>query len=154
MGIVHQVAHCDKRVAESFRGRDPFVGVQAEHALQEVYKLSSVGLLGQHVRPLQVRGQVDLETQGAHQSHMRPHWGLAELKTDSGEREASTCIMSSKQLKMYFLASLDLMPISISCSEGVWKNGDHLCLPWRATPPQTEHHCSIILASLLLKQNE
>lgn len=30
-----------------------------------------------------------------------------------------TCIMSSKQLKMYFLASFDLMPISDSCSEGV-----------------------------------
>lgn len=29
--------------------------------------------------------------------------------------------MSSKQLKIYFLASLDLMPISISCSAGVWK---------------------------------
>lgn len=33
-----------------------------------------------------------------------------------------TCIMSSKQLKMYFLASLDLTPISDSCSDGVWWN--------------------------------
>lgn len=46
VGIIHQVTHGNKRVTESFSGRDPFVGVQAEHALQEVYKLSSVGLLG------------------------------------------------------------------------------------------------------------
>lgn len=30
-----------------------------------------------------------------------------------------TCIISSRQLKMYFLASFDLMPISASCSAGV-----------------------------------
>lgn len=45
VGIIHQVTHCNKRVTESFRGRDPFVGIKAEHALQEVYKLSSVGFL-------------------------------------------------------------------------------------------------------------
>lgn len=44
--IIHQVTHGNKRVAESFGGRDSFVGVEAEHALQEVYKLPSVGLLG------------------------------------------------------------------------------------------------------------
>lgn len=31
-----------------------------------------------------------------------------------------TWAMSSKQLKMYFLASLDLMPVSASWSSGVW----------------------------------
>jgi hypothetical protein len=31
-----------------------------------------------------------------------------------------TCPMSSKQLKMYFLASFDLIPVSASCSSGVW----------------------------------
>lgn len=56
-------------MSEGFSGRDPFVGVQAEHALQEVYELSSVGLLGQHVRPLQVGGQVDLGKQGSPQSN-------------------------------------------------------------------------------------
>ena len=31
-----------------------------------------------------------------------------------------TCAMSSKQLKMYFLASFDLIPVSASWSSGVW----------------------------------
>lgn len=45
VGIIHQVTHCNKRVTKSFSGRDPFVSVQAEHAFQEVYKLSSICLL-------------------------------------------------------------------------------------------------------------
>lgn len=61
VGIIHEVAHCDKRVAEGFCRCDSFVCIQAEHPLQEVYKLSSIGLLSQHVGPLQMRRQVDLE---------------------------------------------------------------------------------------------
>lgn len=61
VGIVHEVAHCDKGVTQSFCGCDPFVGVQTEHPLQEVYKLSSISFLSQHVCPLQMRRQVDLE---------------------------------------------------------------------------------------------
>ncbi len=61
VGIIHEVAHCDKGVTQSFCRRDPFVGIQTEHPLQEVYKLSSISFLSQHVRPLQMRRQVDLE---------------------------------------------------------------------------------------------
>lgn len=32
-----------------------------------------------------------------------------------------TCAMSSRQLKMYFLASLDFSPVSFSCSSVVWR---------------------------------
>lgn len=96
VGIIHQVTHCNKRVAESFSGRDPLVGVQAEHALQKVYKLSSVGLLGQHVRPLQVRGKVDLEKQGSHQSNMNTaHGGLAVLKRAERNCVPASCRPSS-----------------------------------------------------------
>ena len=34
---------------------------------------------------------------------------------------ALTCPMSSRQLKMYFLASFDLILVSASCSSGDWK---------------------------------
>lgn len=54
MGIIHKVAHGDKGVTKSFCGSDSFVCVQAEHPLQQVYKLSSVSFLSQHVRSLQV----------------------------------------------------------------------------------------------------
>lgn len=61
--IVHEMAHGDKGVTQSFCRCDPFISIQTKHPLQEVYKLSSIGLLSQHVCPLQMRGQVDLETQ-------------------------------------------------------------------------------------------
>lgn len=32
-----------------------------------------------------------------------------------------TCAMSSKQLKMYFRASFDFIPVSNSCSSGVYQ---------------------------------
>lgn len=54
MGIIHKVAHGDKGVTKSFCGSDSFVCVQAEHPLQQVYKLSSVSFLSQHVRSLQM----------------------------------------------------------------------------------------------------
>ena len=61
VGIIHKVAHCDEGVTQSFGWCDPFVGIQTEHTFQEVYKLSSISFLSQHVRPLQMRRQVDLE---------------------------------------------------------------------------------------------
>lgn len=43
--IIHEVTHCDKGVTQSFCGCDPFVGIQTQHTLQEVYKLSSISFL-------------------------------------------------------------------------------------------------------------
>lgn len=60
MGIIHEVAHRDKGVTQSFCRCDPFVSIQTKHSLQEVYKLSPVSFLSQHVSSLQVRGKVDL----------------------------------------------------------------------------------------------
>lgn len=65
VGIIHKVTHCDKRVTQSFCGCDPFVCIQTEHTLQEVYKLPSISFLSQHVSPLQMRRQVDLEMHDA-----------------------------------------------------------------------------------------
>lgn len=45
VGIIHEVTHCDKGMTQSFCGCDPFVGIQTEHTLQEVYKLSSISFL-------------------------------------------------------------------------------------------------------------
>lgn len=61
MGVIHKVAHCDEGVTQSFCRCDPFVSIQTEHPLQEIYKLSSISFLSQHIRPLQMRRQVDLE---------------------------------------------------------------------------------------------
>lgn len=41
-----------------------------------------------------------------------------------------TCIISSRQLKMYFLASFDLMPISASCSAGVCRRRSTVGSQW------------------------
>lgn len=46
MRIIHKVTHGDEGVTQSFCGSDSFVCVQAEHPLQQVYELSSVGFLG------------------------------------------------------------------------------------------------------------
>lgn len=54
MGIIHKVTHGDKGVTQSFCGIDALVCVQAEHPLQQIYKLSPVGFLSQHVCSLQV----------------------------------------------------------------------------------------------------
>lgn len=61
VGIIHEVAHCDEGVTQSFCGCDPFVGVQTQHPLQEVDKLPSISFLSQHVGPFQMRRQIDLE---------------------------------------------------------------------------------------------
>ena len=47
-----------------------------------------------------------------------------------------TCPMSSRQLKMYFLASLDLILVSASCSSGDWKK-EH------KTASATERHTHV-----------
>lgn len=61
VGIINKVTQCDKGVSQSFCRRDPFIGIQAKHPFQEVYKLSSISFLSQHIRPLQMRRQVHLE---------------------------------------------------------------------------------------------
>lgn len=58
--VIHEVAHRDEGVTQGFCRRDPLLSVQTEHPLQQIYELSSVGFLSQHVRPLQMRRQVDL----------------------------------------------------------------------------------------------
>lgn len=52
---VQQVSHGDKGVVQSLHGRDPFVRVQRQHLLQQVYELPAVSLLCQDVCALQVR---------------------------------------------------------------------------------------------------
>ena len=60
VGEGQQVAHGDEGVVEGLDGRDPLVGVQREHLLQQVDALPAVRLLRQHVRPIQV-GHVHLQ---------------------------------------------------------------------------------------------
>lgn len=55
------MAQSDERVRQGLAGSDSFIGVEPQHPLQQVYELPPVGLLRQHVRALQVRGQIDLE---------------------------------------------------------------------------------------------
>lgn len=60
------MAHSDERMRQGLAGSDSFISVESQHPFQQVDELPPVGLLRQHVRALQVRGQIDLE-QDRHQ---------------------------------------------------------------------------------------
>lgn len=59
MGEVEQVGHGHKGVVQSLHRRDPLIGVQSEHLLQQVNELPPVRLLCQDVSSLQT-GHVHL----------------------------------------------------------------------------------------------
>lgn len=80
MRIIYEVTHCHKRVTQSFRGCDPLVGIQAEHTLQQVDKLSSISFLSQHVSSLQMRRQVDLETHKTHSNRSTKHGVVVQYR--------------------------------------------------------------------------
>lgn len=54
MREVQQVGHGNKWVVQRLHRCDPFVSVECQHLLQQVYKLPSVSLLCQDVCALQV----------------------------------------------------------------------------------------------------
>lgn len=58
---IQQMAHSDKRVRQGLAGSDSFISVEPQHPFQQVDELPPICLLSQHVRALQVRGQIDLE---------------------------------------------------------------------------------------------
>lgn len=60
------MAHRDKRMRQGLAGSDSLIRVEPQHPFQQVDELPPVGFLRQHVRALQVRGQIDLE-QDQHQ---------------------------------------------------------------------------------------
>lgn len=70
-----------------------------------------------------------------------------------------TCAMSSRQLKMYFLASLDFSPVSFSCSSVVWRrntsiNGKNLKYEGRVDKDLLSKHMISLLCLSGLNEKE
>ena len=61
-------------MVERFDGRDPLVRVDGQHLGQQVDELPPVGLLRQHLGPLQVRRHVHLDARG--QTHKHTNTGF------------------------------------------------------------------------------
>lgn len=120
---VQQMSHGEEGVTEDAGRNRALLCADGQHALQQRHKLPPVHLLRLHVAVVMTQDHVNLQDG---QSQRRWDWrgrGLqSEVQRESTEVLEPTCAMSSRQLKMYFLASLDFSPVSFSCSSVVCRN--------------------------------
>ena len=118
VAIVCEMVHGDKRVVQGLRRCDSALLVHDEHAAQEVDEFTSIHFLGQQLGTLKVRWNINLQ-QAETKCMDHPVNKSKALSSTVLHALPLTCPMSSKQLKMYFRASLLLILVSNCTSSGV-----------------------------------